>query len=68
MFERPARGESAILVHMDMHDESRREYLDEFRELATSAGAEIIDVITSRRSSPDSKFFIGSGKVDEIAI
>ena len=67
MFERPARGERAILVHMELHDESRREYLDEFRELATSAGAEIIDVITSRRSSPDSKFFIGSGKVDEIA-
>jgi len=68
LFERPAKGERAILVHMDMHDESRREYLDEFRELATSAGAEIIDVITSRRSSPDSKFFIGSGKVDEIAM
>ena len=67
MFERPAKGERAILVHMDMHDESRREYLDEFRELATSAGAEIIAVVTSRRSSPDSKFFIGSGKVDEIA-
>ena len=67
MFERPAIGERAILVHMDMYDESRREYLDEFRELATSAGAKIIDVITSRRATPDSKYFIGSGKVEEIA-
>jgi GTPase len=67
LFERPAIGERAILVHMDVYDESRREYLDEFRELATSAGADIIDVVTSRRASPDSKFFIGSGKVEEIA-
>ena len=67
MFERPAIGERAILVHMDMHDESHREYLDEFRELATSAGANVLAVITSRRSTPDSKFFIGRGKVDEIA-
>ena len=67
MFERPAIGERAILVHMDMFDESHREYLDEFRELATSAGADVIAVITSRRSSPDSKYFIGRGKVDEIA-
>jgi GTP-binding protein HflX len=67
LFERPAIGERAILVHMDMFDESRREYLDEFRELATSAGANVIEVVTSRRSSPDSRYFIGSGKVDEIA-
>ncbi|HEX5635688.1 MAG TPA: ribosome rescue GTPase HflX [Gammaproteobacteria bacterium] len=67
MFERPAIGERAILVHMDMYDESHREYLDEFRELAASAGANVIAVITSRRSSPDSKYFIGRGKVEEIA-
>jgi len=67
MFERPAIGERAILVHMDMSDESHREYLDEFRELAASAGADVITVVTSRRSSPDSRYFIGSGKVEEIA-
>ncbi|MDQ1362774.1 MAG: GTPase, partial [Pseudomonadota bacterium] len=67
MFERPAIGERAILVHMDMSDESRREYLDEFRELATSAGADVIAVSTTRRTTPDSKYFIGRGKVDEIA-
>jgi GTPase len=67
LFERPAIGERAILVHMDMSDESRREYLDEFRELSASAGAQVIAVITTRRTTPDSKYFIGRGKVDEIA-
>ena len=41
MFERPDIGERAVLVHMDLMDETHREDLDEFKELVTSAGAEI---------------------------
>ena len=66
MFERPGIGERAILVHMDLHDESHREHLTEFEELAVSAGAKVVDVVTTRRHSPEPKYFIGRGKADEI--
>lgn len=39
----------------------------EFRELVTTAGAEIFDVITSTRQTIDSKYYIGSGKAEELA-
>jgi GTP-binding protein HflX len=66
LFERAELGNRAILVHMDINDESRREDLSEFTELVTSAGAEILDVVTSSRYTPDPKYFIGRGKADEI--
>ncbi len=67
MFERPQIGEKALLVHLELQSELQREYLSEFEELAVSAGAEVFDVVTSRRHSPDAKYFIGRGKADEIA-
>ncbi len=66
MFERPGIGERAILVHMELNDELHREHLGEFEELALSAGAKVVDIVTTRRSSPDPKYFIGHGKADEI--
>ena len=41
--------------------------VDEFRELAASAGAVVIDVIIQRRERPDSATLVGKGKVVEIA-
>jgi len=67
LFERPAIGELAILVHVDFNTEQQREYISEFEELAISAGAEVMDIVTSRRHSPDAKYFIGRGKAAEIA-
>ncbi len=67
MFERPGIGEKALLVHLELQSDLQREYLSEFEELATSAGAQVLDVVTSRRHSPDAKYFIGRGKADEIA-
>lgn len=67
LFDRPQVGESAILVHIDLKSEGQREQLQEFKELAVSAGAVIKDVIEGSRDAPDSRYFIGSGKVDEIA-
>ena len=67
MFERPATGERAILVHMDIHDETHREDLAEFIELVTSAGAEVAEVATTSRHRPEAKYFIGIGKAEEIA-
>ncbi len=66
MFERPDSGERAILVHLNL--QAGQEDLNELKELARSAGAEPIHLITGSRSRPDPKFFIGSGKVDEIKV
>jgi len=66
LFDRPQVGERAILVHIDFFSEGQREQLQEFKELALSAGASIIDVVTGSRNRPDSRYFIGSGKVDEL--
>lgn len=67
MFDRAEIGERAILVHMDVQDEMHREDLDEFKELVTSAGAKIIDVVTTSRNKPEVKYFVGSGKTKEIS-
>jgi GTP-binding protein HflX len=40
--------------------------LDELRELATSAGARIIDEVIQRRDRPDPATYIGKGKVQEL--
>src|SRR5213592_2504946 len=50
--------ESAILVG--------NHALDELRELATSAGARVIDEVIQRRERPDPATFIGKGKVEEL--
>jgi len=67
MFDRAEIGERAILVHMDVQDEIFREDLGEFKELVTSAGAEIVDIVTTSRNKPEVKYFVGSGKAKEIA-
>ena len=67
MFERPQSGERAISVHAGIDgapDDSERE---EFVELACSAGALIVDEIVSGRRRPDPRYFIGKGKLDELA-
>src|SRR3990167_292552 len=42
------------------------EDIQEFRDLATSAGAKIIDIVTGARRAPEPKYFVGTGKADEI--
>ncbi|MEJ2141528.1 MAG: GTPase HflX [Gammaproteobacteria bacterium] len=66
MFERPHGGERAILVHLDFYKEVDREELREFRELVISAGAEPVEVITGSRTSPHPRYFVGTGKAEEI--
>ena len=43
------------------------EALDEFQELARSAGAEVVGIVTAPRDRPDARYFVGSGKIDEVA-
>jgi len=66
MFERPKRGERAVLVQVDQGNEQDSQALEEFRLLAESAGAEPAALATIRRRSPDPRFFAGSGKIEEI--
>ncbi|WP_407303495.1 ribosome rescue GTPase HflX [Acinetobacter sp.] len=65
-FERHQGGERAVLVSVSVQllDDLDAE---EFRLLAKSAGAEILEHITAQRIKPDPKLFIGSGKAEEIA-
>ncbi len=70
MFDRHAGGESAVLVHIDfrqdLSQDKNQEDLSEFVELVRSAGLKVLDIVTAKRGSPDPKYFIGSGKIDEI--
>jgi len=62
----PAR-DRALLVELDFGEGGSREKLAELKALASSAGAEIADVVTARRARPDPALFAGRGKVAEIA-
>lgn len=64
MFDRPDSGERAILVHLTLR--AGQEDLYELKELAKSAGAEPVHVITGARQRPDPKYFVGTGKLEEI--
>ena len=66
MFERPRSGERAILVHASVDGAPDLNEREEFVELATSAGAVIVDEIVSSRRNPDPRYFIGRGKLQEL--
>ena len=66
MFDRPQIGERAILVHIARYGQPDPEELHEFRELALSAGADPLELITGSRDAPDKRLYVGSGKADEI--
>lgn len=66
MIDRPEGGERAVLVHLHLRDADEAPDLQEFRELALSAGAFVVATLTGNRDVPDSKYFIGSGKVEEL--
>ena len=54
-------------VIFDGHDESEtEESLDELAQLIDTAGAVEVARMTQRRDSPDSTFFIGKGKAQEL--
>ena len=65
-FDRYQGGERAILVSVNVQllDDIDTE---EFRLLAKSAGADILEHLSAQRIKPDPKLFIGSGKAEEIA-
>jgi len=68
LFERPRGGERAVLVGVgighpvDPHDTA------EFSALAASAGAQAVAWVLASRARPDPKYFVGSGKAEEIRV
>lgn len=62
--------EKAILVGVSVpgqSDEKTKEYLEELRFLADTAGAEVVDVLTQKLQHPNPATYIGTGKLEELA-
>lgn len=66
VFERPGGGEAAVLVQVNLGGSLSSEALQEFDDLARSAGAEPVQTFVVQRDHPDPRLFIGGGKADEI--
>jgi GTP-binding protein HflX len=65
-FDRPASGELAVLVHLNLSYGQEPEDPREFEELVLSAGGDPVAFITGKSISPNAKFFIGTGKLQEL--
>jgi GTP-binding protein HflX len=63
----PSNG-AVILVSVDFGEPDYAESLQELRQLVISAGLQIRATLEGKRSTPDAKHFIGSGKADELKL
>jgi GTP-binding protein HflX len=62
--------ETAILVGLEHDGMSRwdvEESLTELRQLAATAGAEVVDTVVQKLGKPTAPFYIGKGKAEEVA-
>jgi GTP-binding protein HflX len=71
-FARSGQVPRAVIVSVVVGSRGRSAHevadaLDETRQLAGSAGYAIAGEISARRERPDAAFYLGSGKVDELA-
>lgn len=66
LFERPRGGERAILVGVGIGHPVDPFDTSEFKALAASAGVEGVGLVLATRPRPDPKYFVGSGKAEEI--
>src|SRR6266566_4905043 len=67
---RPKRNhERALLIGLEKQGVSKwdlRDSLEELAELATSAGAEVVDTVTQKLQKPTAPYYIGKGKAEAI--
>lgn len=56
------------LVHKDQTEQQVQEYLDELAFLAETAGAITVKRFTQKLQHPDSRTFVGKGKLEEIKL
>ncbi len=66
MIERPRSGEKACLIYVALGRSLTENDIDEFRALAESAGAVVVEQLMIEKASPSSRYLLGSGKVEEI--
>ena len=66
LFERPQGGERAVLVGVGIGHPVDPNDIAEFAALAASAGTVIVGTVLASRARPDPKYFVGSGKAQEI--
>ena len=59
-------NDAVVLVSVDFGEPDYEESLHELRQLATTAGLNIVATLEGKRSVPDAKLFIGSGKAEEL--
>jgi len=71
MIEKKKGLEKVILVGVitqEQNEEKSNEYLDELEFLALTAGGKTVKRFLQKMTKPDTKTYIGSGKLDEIAL
>jgi len=61
-----AFGNRALLVYITFSQSAVEDDATEFHELVCSAGLECIKLVIVKRHTPDSHFFIGKGKAEEL--
>jgi GTPase len=66
LFERPQGGERAVLVGVGIGHPVDPNDMAEFAALAASAGTVSVGTVLAQRPRPDPKYFVGSGKAEEI--
>jgi GTP-binding protein HflX len=66
LFDRPDAGEKALVVHLAINQSFSEDDLAEFIQLVISANVEPVVTVKGSRRAPDSKYFIGKGKLDEV--
>ena len=65
LFERPESGDKAVLLHVELHGKDNPDQA-EFAELARSAQIDVVHLASAKRSTPHPRWFVGSGKVDDL--
>jgi len=63
-----ASNNAVVLVSVDFGEPDYEESLQELRQLAGTAGLNIVSTLEGKRSVPDAKLFLGSGKADELKV
>ncbi|MFC0677408.1 ribosome rescue GTPase HflX [Lysobacter korlensis] len=66
MFERSRKGETALLIQPHAGGPPDEGLLEEFGDLARSAGATVAATLTARIDRPNAAMLIGSGKLEEV--
>ncbi|MCC8362168.1 GTPase HflX [Lysobacter sp. A6] len=66
MFERSKKGETALLIQPHAGGPPDDGAVEEFADLARSAGARVAHLLTARIDRPNPATLIGSGKLEEV--